>query len=148
MKSRHKARAVTLASLYSMDFNKRFYDAQGKFIYADDPSREDCFVAMSQEEKQELEQEVIDYSRLLLLGTLENLQQIDQRIQQYSKRELQDIALVDRNILRLSVYTLMFCTDVHPHVVIDEAVKLSQEYSSEVNYRFINGILDAMVKDI
>lgn len=148
MKSRHKARAVTLASLYSMDFNKRFYDAQGNFIYADDPAKEDCFVAMSQEEKQELEQEVIDYARLLLLGTLENLRQIDQRIQQYSKRELQDIALVDRNILRLSVYTLMFCPDVHPHVVIDEAVKLSQEYSSEVNYRFINGILDAMVKDI
>jgi N utilization substance protein B len=38
--------------------------------------------------------------------------------------------------------------DIHPHIIIDEAVKLSQDFSTEVNYKFINGILDAMQKQL
>ena len=54
---------------------------------------------------------------------------------------------MDRNILRIAFYQLAITKDVHPAIVIDEAVKLSQELSNDVSFRFINGILDAYRKD-
>ena len=62
-------------------------------------------------------------------------------------RPLERIDIVDRNILRLSIYSLLQ-NEVHPHVIIDEAVKLSQDFSTEVNYKFINGILDTFQKKL
>ena len=54
---------------------------------------------------------------------------------------------MDRNILRIAFYQLAISRDVHPLVVIDEAVKLSQELSNDVSFRFINGLLDAYRKE-
>ena len=58
------------------------------------------------------------------------------------------IDAVDRNILRVAFYQMAFSKDVHPAIVIDEAVKLSQELSNDVSFKFINGILDAARKDL
>jgi N utilization substance protein B len=70
-------------------------------------------------------------------------------IGEYStNRPLDRIDIVDRNILRFSIFTLLYAKDIHSHVIIDEAVKLSQEFSSDVNYKFINGILDSMQKKL
>ena len=65
-----------------------------------------------------------------------------------SKRSLDNISYVDRNILRISIFTLLYCKDIDPKIVIDESVKLSQEFSTEINYRFINGLLDTAVRFI
>ena len=48
----------------------------------------------------------------------------------------------------MAFYQLAITKDVHPAIVIDEAVKLSQELSNDVSFRFINGILDAYRKDV
>ena len=81
-------------------------------------------------------------------GTIENLEQVDELISQFSlNRPLERIDIVDRNVLRISVYSLLY-GDIHPHIIIDEAVKLSQDFSTDVNYKFINGILDTMQKQL
>ena len=89
------------------------------------------------------------YASYLIDGVLTHLVEIDEMINRFSsKRSIENISLVDRNILRVSLYTLLYCKDIHPNIVIDEAVKLSQEFSTEVNYRFINGLLDTAVRFI
>jgi len=54
------------------------------------------------------------------------------------------MSVVDRNILRLSAYEILFRTDIPPKVSIDEAVELAKEYSDEKSSGFVNGILDAL----
>ncbi len=138
MKSRHKGRELALQTLYAMDFNRQL---EQQFV-------EPTFSATTEEEYNQLEDEVKIYGMYLVRGTLEKLEEIDELIARFSlNRPVEKIDYVDRNILRISVFCLKY-EDIHPHIVIDEAVKLSQDFSTEVNYKFINGILDAMQKQL
>ena len=138
MKTRHKARELALQTLYAMDFNH-------VLTYEELPV---IFSGTTEDEYLQLEDEVKIYGMYLVRGTLENLERINELISKFSlNRPLQRIDLVDRNILRMSVFCLLY-GDIHPHIVIDEAVKLSQDFSTEVNYKFINGILDTMQKQL
>jgi N utilization substance protein B len=138
MRSRHKARELALQTLYAMDFNGQL----------DLAAVEPTFSATTAEEFEKFEEDVKLYGMYLVKGTLENLEEIDALIGRFSlNRPLEKIDYVDRNILRMSVFCLQH-EDIHPHIVIDEAVKLSQDFSTEVNYKFINGILDAMQKQL
>lgn len=139
MKTRHIARELVLQALYEMD-------VRGELSLSN--YRPNYFPCLSDEEMDKLEDEVKIYATSLLLGTLESLEKVDAYISEFSiNRPIERISVVDRNILRLSIYSLII-KDVHPHVIIDEAVKLSQEFSTEVNYKFINGILDSFQKKL
>ena len=139
MKSRHLARAIAVQTLYSLDFNGNIPECTLPYS--------DLFAGYTKAEQDALESDVVLYATFLINGVLEHLNEVDEMISRFSsKRSIENINLVDRNILRLSIYTLLYCKDIHPNIVIDEAVKLSQEYSTEVNYRFINGLLDTAVR--
>ena len=139
MKSRHLARAIAVQTLYSLDFNGRIHECAVPYS--------EPFAGYTKAEQDALEVDVVLYATYLINGVLEHLPEVDEMISRFSsKRSIENINLVDRNILRLSIYTLLYCKDIHPNIVIDEAVKLSQEYSTEVNYRFINGLLDTAVR--
>lgn len=140
MRSRHKGRELAVQALYAMDFNNTLRSGH---------ALDEVFPGLTQEEQDEFEPEVVLFARYLIAGTLENIDGIDSLISAYSaKRSFDRIDIIDRNILRLSVFSLLYASDIHPHVVIDEAVKLSQEFSSDVSYRFINGLLDAMMQEL
>lgn len=139
MKSRHLARAIAVQTLYSLDFNGKIHECTVPYS--------EQFAGYTKAEQDALETDVVLYATLLINGVLEHLPEVDEMISRFSsKRSIENINLVDRNILRLSIFTLLYCKDIHPNIVIDEAVKLSQEYSTEVNYRFINGLLDTAVR--
>ena len=139
MKSRHLARAIAVQTLYSLDFNGKIHECTVPYS--------EPFAGYTKAEQDALETDVVLYATFLINGVLEHLPEVDEMISRFSsKRSIENINLVDRNILRLSIYTLLYCKDIHPNIVIDEAVKLSQEYSTEVNYRFINGLLDTAVR--
>lgn len=139
MKTRHLARAIAVQTLYSLDFNSRIHECPIPYS--------EGFAGYTKEEEEALESDVVLYASYMINGVLQHLDEIDEMINRFSsKRSIENINLVDRNILRLSIYTLLYCKDIHPNIVIDEAVKLSQEYSTEVNYRFINGLLDTTVR--
>ena len=135
---RHRDREIAVSTLYSLDFNNAL-------ALSDDI---DLFQGMSEEEVASLDDEDKAFIRFLVVGTLENLSDIDALISRYSlNRPIEKIDIVDRNILRVAFYQLAVSRDVHPLVVIDEAVKLSQELSNDVSFRFINGLLDAYRKE-
>lgn len=94
-----------------------------------------------------LEGESLEYARKLVDGTLAHLAEIDRLIEEHSwEWRLERMGNVDRNILRLGVYELLYCPDVPPSVAINEAIELAKIYHDEDAGRFVNGILDAVHK--
>lgn len=131
-------REIALSTLYSLDFNGVLYSQTGT------PD----FPTLNDEEKELLDSETALFAKYLITGTLEHLKEIDALVSSFSiNRPLDRIDIIDRNILRMSVFSILYDKEIHASVVITEAVRLSQEYSREVNYKFINGILDSIVKE-
>jgi N utilization substance protein B len=83
----------------------------------------------------------------LLRGTLERLAEIDDELKRQTTHwRLERLAAVDRNILRLAMYELIFESDTPPAVVIDEAIEIAKKYGAKDSSRFVNGVLDGFVK--
>jgi len=94
-------------------------------------------------------QNVRDFCETLIQGVLANKVAIDERIQKYTANyELHRIAAVDRNILRVAIYEMLFCNDVPPVVSINEAIEIAKRYGAEESGRFVNGILDRVKLDL
>ena len=87
------------------------------------------------------------YCELLVSGVVGHGREIDSVIEARSENwTLERMAVVDRNILRLSVFELLY-TDTPYKVIIDEAVELAKRYGSEESSAFINGVIDKIRKD-
>ena len=88
------------------------------------------------------------FSRLLVTGTVENIKAVDTMIRKHLLNwDFSRLSGVDKALLRLSVYELLFQT-TPPSVVIDEAVDISREFGTDDSYRFVNGVLDGVRKTI
>ena len=87
--------------------------------------------------------EVRAYSREVVVGVWENKADLDRLIRRSSKNwRVERMCRVDRNILRIAIYEVLYRKDVPPKVSIDEAVELGKRYGTEESGAFINGILD------
>ena len=87
-------------------------------------------------------QEPSEFCRTLVLGTEANLAVVDQRLSEVSEHwVVSRMPLVDRNILRLAVFELLFLDEVPPSVTINEAVELAKTYGGEDSSKFVNGVL-------
>ncbi len=90
---------------------------------------------------------IVDYAKKLLKGIEEHRDEIDRYISLASKNwRLERLTIVDKNILRIGVYEMLYSQDVPPLVAIDEAIELGKKYGSEDSSSFINGILDSIFK--
>ena len=90
-----------------------------------------------------------NFSRLLAAGAVENIKAVDRMIKKHLENwDISRLGKVDLAILRLSVYTLMFQSEISPSIVIDEAICISKEYGADESFRFINGVLDSIRKTI
>lgn len=87
------------------------------------------------------------YLRHLVETTLSHQQEIDDEIKKYLRGwQLERIANVDRAVLRLAFYELMFEKDTPPKVVVNEAIELAKLFSDEQSSKFINGVLSAYLQ--
>ena len=94
------------------------------------------------------QKEIVDYSRFLLVGVNKEQQHLDQYIEKASEHwKLSRFTYVDKNILRIGVYEMLFSPDVPPKVAIDEAIELGKKFGSEDSKDFINGILDKILRE-
>ena len=85
----------------------------------------------------------------LIRGTLEHRDEIDARIKRLARNwELHRMATVDRNVLRLAIYEMLYRQDIPPVVSINEAVDIAKKYSTDDSGRFVNGILDSLRKEL
>jgi N utilization substance protein B len=97
--------------------------------------------------RQDRVQEAFSYARRLVEGAYANREAIDEMIRgQADHWRLERMPAVDRNILRLAVHELLSEPDVPKLVVVDEAIELAKKYGAEQSGRFVNGLLDGLLK--
>lgn len=99
--------------------------------------------------KEKLEESDLTFSRLLIAGTIENLEQIDKLIESHLSENwtFDRLNKVTLAILRISVYSIMFQKDIAPSIVIDEAISLSKDFGPEDSFKFVNAMLDKISKE-
>lgn len=85
------------------------------------------------------------FSTTLIRGTVEHLPNIDEAIRRCSDHwSLERMARVDKNILRMAVYELLYLDEIPPKATLNEAIDLGKNFGSENSGSFVNGILDAL----
>lgn len=130
MRKRTRAREFALQILYQMDITRDNCEN----------SLNNFWQAHSEEDAAE---EMKDFANSLVKGVVERLSIIDSKISQYAANwQLERMAVVDRNVLRMSCYELMFRKDIPPKVSINEAVELAKKFSGPDAGKFVNAILD------
>ena len=136
MRKRTRARELALQILYQVDLRK---DNIHEFI-AD-------FWENQTASDDTLDDSVMEFSTTLVNGTLKNLVQIDEYITSYAENwQLSRMAVIDRNIMRMGVFELLYLEDMPPKVAINEAVELAKKYGDTESGKFVNGILDKINK--
>jgi N utilization substance protein B len=135
MANRHLSRTIAMQSLFEWDFNGR-----------------------TEELKVILENHVKEFSGKeedagfifdLAFGVEKNLKQIDEIILKYAPEwPIDQIPPVDRNVLRVGIYELMFLKEVPPKVAINEAVELGKTFAGESSGKFVNGVLGTIYKEM
>jgi len=97
----------------------------------------------------EINKKAIPYGRELVYGITDKRDELDAKIEESAVNwRVSRMSVLDRNIIRLASYEMMFKDDVPPRVAIDEAIELAKRYCAEDSPGFINGILDAILKNI
>jgi transcription antitermination protein NusB len=100
-------------------------------------------------ESQSCDAETKTFAETLARGALDKREIIDGQIKKVTENwDLDRIAAVDRNILRLAIYEMMFRDDVPPVVSINEAIEIAKKFSTKESGKFVNGILDRIRKDL
>lgn len=140
---RRTAREMALQMLYQRDVGAsdlaqifHAFDLGEHLASGGDPARQ----------RRRLE-EAFTFARKLVHGTAEHMGEIDELIaRQADNWRLERMPIVDRNVLRLAVFELLFSDDTPELVVVDEAIELAKKYGSEQSGRFVNGLLDGLLK--
>ena len=130
---RRKGRIIAFQALYFWDVSHPQVEELLRFDWLDDAASGD-----------ESGEQSRTFARLILSGVLENIESVDDAIRrQLEHWDFSRLSWVDRAILRLSTYELLFTRDIPPSVTIDEAIGIAKEFGADDSFRFINGVLDA-----
>ena len=141
MGNRRRGRVLAFQALYWWDLARPASEALlaaagGSDVFQDEPSDSD-------------EPHAKDFARLLIAGTLEEIEAIDEHIRSQLRHwDFSRLAKVDLAILRISVYALLWQREIPAGVTIDEAVEIARDYGGEESYRFVNGVLDGIRKGV
>lgn len=132
VQARHKARNLAVQALYQWQFNH---------------------VSAQALEQQYIEDEFSKYSDMpyfkeLLHGVLNNIDGIDAIISPYLDREITKLTPIELAVLRLAVYEMKFNLDIPYRVVINEALELTKTFGTIEGYKYVNGVLDKIAKQL
>ncbi len=142
---RRKARELAVQTLYALDFVEissefREYDLLNKYP--------EILDQLAETENIERTAPVLAFAEDLVKNAIINMAEIEAEIEKHSENWMMgDMAHLDRCILDVAVYELVFTDTPHP-VVINEAIEVSKKYCSENSGKFLNGILDAVHKEL
>lgn len=131
MGARRKARELALQMLFQ-------YDMAGN---------EPDMIVTTFEDLQKSKPNTREFAVRIFRGTVEHMADIDEKIQAQAENwRLSRMAVVDRNIIRMSVYEFLHESDTPKLVIIDEAVEIAKKFGTQKSSQFINGILDGILK--
>jgi N utilization substance protein B len=133
LRRRRKSREFALQALYQLNITKQ-----------------DVSALLAQFQEHFLpDGEADEFLKRLVLGVLRHCEELDRLIERYSENwRLDRIDVIDRNILRMALFELLYCEDIPPKVTINEAIDLGKRYGSEDSGSFINGILDRIQSEV
>jgi transcription antitermination factor NusB len=132
MRRRTMAREIALKALYSADISGEDVEECARKLWeAGGGDKED----------------VREFADGLIAGVAANIVEIDAAIVRYAANwSLSRMASIDRNIMRLAVYELLYEPDTPPKVAINEAIEMAKKYGDKDSGKFVNGILDKINK--
>jgi N utilization substance protein B len=129
MKARRRARAAALQGLYEIDFTQHSPE----------------YALGCRLKERALPESATSFAFHLVEGVVDYRSQLDQVMAELAPEwPVQQIAVVDRNILRIAIYELLFDSDTPPKVAINEAVELAKMFGSDSSPRFVNGVLGSL----
>jgi N utilization substance protein B len=152
MGKRREARERAVQFLFQHDLSppedleralNEFWDTQRAAAIADDkgPAHWGQPIELPPPTADEAEERV--FAEPLIRGTLEHRDALDEHIKKHVKNwEIHRIAAVDRNIMRLAIYEMLYRDDIPPVVSINEAVDIAKKFSTQDSGKFVNGVLD------
>jgi transcription antitermination factor NusB len=131
VKKRTRSRELALQFLYQLDLRGPDFLAEAKGFLRGE----------------EGEKGTRDFALYLIRGTAEHREEIDRVIREVAQNwDIERMAVIDRNVLRMATFELLHCADIPPKVSINEAIELGKRYSTQNSGGFINGVLDK-IKD-
>jgi N utilization substance protein B len=131
MGARRKARELALQMLYQHDLSGNTPET----------------ILSTFEDLQKSKPNTREFATRIFKGTVDNLEKIDEMIvQQADNWRLSRMAVVDRNIIRMSIYEFLHEEDTPKLVIIDEAIEIAKKFGTEKSSQFINGVLDGILK--
>ncbi|MFY9344949.1 MAG: transcription antitermination factor NusB [Planctomycetota bacterium] len=141
IRRRTRAREVAMQVLFQFDVRGADYASEsGTTIAA---------LCADEANGDKVEPDVVEFATRLVEGTLAHRNLIDQKLAGVTRNwDLRRMANVDRNVLRMATWELMFCADVPPKVAINEAIELGKKFSTANSGGFVNGILDRIRIDL
>ena len=131
MGARRKARELALQMLFQHDMS----------------GNEPDMIITTFEDLQKSKPNTREFATKIFRGTVDHLSEIDDMIQAQAENwRLSRMAVVDRNIIRMSVYEFLHESDTPKLVIIDEAIEIAKKFGTQKSSQFINGILDGILK--
>ena len=128
--ARRKGRILAFQALYSWDLGNVDVDNVLDFSWVE------------KETLERMGEESLTFTRLLISGTIEHIEEIDSVIKSHlTNWDFDRLNKVDLAILRISVYPLLFQKDIHSSIIIDYAIDISKEFGSDDSFKFINAVL-------
>ncbi len=129
MKSRTKARSIALQVLYEIDL-----------------SGHQAFIALDERlEEEPLEKNLAEFARQIVVGVLPLIERLDVQIARNAPEwPMDQVATIDRNILRIALWEFAVAQVTPVKVAINEAIELAKTYGSDSTPRFVNGVLGAL----
>lgn len=133
MGGRRLSREMTLKVLFQIDLANANMEEALKYAF----------------ENNKFSEEIKEFVLLLVKGVVSNLSEIDKIIINYAKNwSLERITNIDRNILRVAIYEILYLDNVPKNVSINEAVELAKKYGTKSSFSFVNGVLGKIDKDV
>ncbi|MFA6956645.1 MAG: transcription antitermination factor NusB [Thermoanaerobaculia bacterium] len=131
MGARRKARELALQMLFQHD------------IAGNDPSE----IIETFEDIQRVRPNIREFAIKVFRGTLEKQTDIDKiLVEQTENWRIERMAVVDRNLIRMAIYEMLYLDDTPKLVILDEAIEIGKRFGTNKSSQFINGILDGVLK--
>ena len=132
MRKRTLSREMALKILYAWDISKETLKECNEKIW---------------ENEDKVDPEVKEFSEALIYGVETNMDELDETVSKYATNwKLGRMATIDRNILRIATFELLYHDDIPPKVAINEAIEMAKKYGDKDSSKFVNGVLDKINK--
>ena len=133
MSRRRKAREIALQTLYAEEMS----GADWRAAFRDNV------------ERRKPSEEAVEYAERLVERVIEEKPQLDERLKRRLQNwELERVSVIDRTILRIALAELIHCPEVPTNVIMDEAIEIAKKFSSADAGKFVNGLLDALAREV